>query len=143
MTAPATDIVALRNTADSIEAVYGPGDPLAQRVRAAADAIDRLADWKRSAMEVLARWDAVAELVVTTPQDLGRSKAEIVADAIKQRDAEIERLKRGPRVGASYNDGRAKQVWMPTHVFRVRRQGDECWIECNPVGVVAAQQGPR
>jgi hypothetical protein len=53
---------------------------------------ERLERWKREATEVIASWEIVAEMVTPRTQDLGRSKSDIIADAIVSLRAENEQL---------------------------------------------------
>ena len=44
--------------------------------------VKELERWKQEAVEVLGDWDKVAEMVPLKPENLGKSKAVIVADEI-------------------------------------------------------------
>lgn len=62
---------------------------LTRRYRARITELER---WKREALEVLARWDAVAEKVPVGAKGLGRLKADLVADRIVELEAENRQL---------------------------------------------------
>ena len=65
--------------------------------------IERLRAWKAEAMEVLTNWDLVFEMIETRPQDLGRSKADVMADYIQRRPAApTEPQAFDPRHGADH-----------------------------------------
>ena len=52
--------------------------------------IERLRQWKREAIEVLGSWDVVSGLVTPAPEDLGRSKSDLVAQEIQRLRAKDE-----------------------------------------------------
>jgi L-aminopeptidase/D-esterase-like protein len=56
----------------------------------AADRIEELERWKREATEVIANWDLVAEMVTPRTQDLGRSKADLVADEVTRLRGQLQ-----------------------------------------------------
>ena len=57
------------------------------------DRLTHLERWKWEATEVLARWDAVYDSLVPEPGDLGRSKADVVAERLAAAEIELGTLR--------------------------------------------------